>query len=474
MSERFSQPPEAVAEQERAHSLLFTFDTKLVEHFDDLSDSVAAQDFQRTTDILSNTQTLENALIRKGPNGRFLKEFVRGVDTISAEVLGKGIKDIHAADEVKRLVENGLPAETLAWLTGAYYHLQDNVHADGLAKIIAAMPDASTLARAYAINTSATVSNRLKDFQLGTKLNREALTLVRNDPDYAKEPELQWAGNKTEYGLIFARAQRNLQSDMLDRLLAISKAQAALGDVFNAPRGLTDVGDLRARLGDDDKAIDYLRQAREGMLKVEYTSGAANADATLSRWHRNWGESRRSRFYMSDFKRLAEPQREFVQNEITEIANIEAMGTEPAACLIQIGDKFLIEVTMENGQTIYRAINLEQKQAGADASLRDELMHLGDHLARMVGVKEENTFGITSKKTPIFTRNDKANNVLAHKIELKPLLNETVTPVIGSLQSEAGIDGYHLMTREEIEQGPGKPDTILQYLLNKEQARDRK
>lgn len=355
-------------------------DSALSEHVGTFEDALTYGNVDKLVKLLNVLQKLELMVLKKGEDVDYLFNIDRSVRKIAKEL---GIPELHraqVADFNRLLHEGNLDPMVLAQWANTQYHLNNNSTAYQAGSILSGNENLPLVVRANAMNLLGSLSDRAGDLPKAVQWNKEAVTLLQGEDS---DPNTDWQRMKDKHGLIIHKARQKAQPDMIEQLSAIAQRRQELGDVMQVPRTYLDMGEIAFRLGDMERALVYLTQARDGLEQLGYDSSAFHANDKLAEVRQALGEDRRAKHVWVRGVGVGERLKKILADGLEEMKEKRDNALKfPAMCLVGLGDdKFLVEQVEVGGEIRFMCVTVDQeRKASAEKIIRDKIALIIQHV----------------------------------------------------------------------------------------------
>ncbi|HSR89191.1 MAG TPA: hypothetical protein VLK22_02195 [Candidatus Udaeobacter sp.] len=262
--------------------IIFGLDADFDEHVGSLAEACNTKNLDAIKDLLGNNKFIENVVIKKGDNKKWLHLLERATNEMTLAEVGKSIGHISDITDLMKVIRSGsLPPFAAAELAGALYHLDRDDECERLAKLISGANDpiVDITSQANAFNTLGSLYMRQGAISASLDANKTGLSKLVNAKNADKN--IKWQASKLRYGTLAGRMARKVFADMPDQFFALRREREEMGDVLNLGRTDLDVARAFAALNKKDQAIHYAQRARDLMSETGYWSGANQAKELL-------------------------------------------------------------------------------------------------------------------------------------------------------------------------------------------------
>lgn len=436
----------------------------MAEHVGIMDDAIRSGDSARVYELLQDRQASEQMIIQKGDHGEYLQAFDRGMALMVQE---HGVSDTMSLtmDDVDRMMREGhLDPMMFAEWGNANYHLKDYKRSAQLGHMLAMSETMPAVVRANAMNLMGSLSGRQGNVSEARQWNRHAATLLREDG--SDDPNVIWQRLKIEHGLIVQRSKERLFSDMVDQLGDIAKSRRELGDVAHIPRTYMDMGDIAYRMGDQERALYYLKQAVEGLEEVGYDSAAVHAADKLARVRQDMGGDRRAKHVWVHGIGIAERMPNLLSEELEGMKEQRDKALKrPAVCLIGLGDEnFLVEQFGEGSEVRYMCIAVDQRRsAKAESIIREKIQAILTHVSGQ-------DVSLSKRKTGLYRRGKgelgDGRKYALYSIDLSRIAD--ISQIVDAGLDKIVKDGYTVMSWSELSKQKDLFDVQSQELIGAE------
>lgn len=349
------RPPSGERAEQPPRPLLFIPVKNIAERERELHDAIDYKESDRVLALLNQPDLLESALIKKGPQGRYLWLIDQALAVMTDAAGLPRLDKNPSPSELKRLIQDGGvdPFAIAQWCNGTYHRMQrvasgsvEQLPQIQVARRLIALP-IDPMVQANLYNCIASHYAKSGDKKTAREVNKQGLEVLHRDAQRANDPNMQWQEFKLQHGTIIDRSAEKVFPDMPGQLIQLAEQREDLGDAAHVGRTYLDVAQLYLRLGKKEEAVFYLQRAIAELEEQGYISKLVEATRLLADIHTQaMGHTpyvRRTVVHgMGKGSRL----------ERLYPTEIEALRTEseialklPALCLLQLGqrDAYVIE-----------------------------------------------------------------------------------------------------------------------------------
>lgn len=477
MSERprieYVSPQEMRVEKPR----IFDICPDIAERAGLFEESLRTKDFSSLESALSDQHLVNNMYICKGDNGKYLTLLYEGVEALVRETRGVGISSLKTAEELIDAIEQTrLPLCAWTMLNAVQFHTHQDRELKRLAGLMLELPEEvlGAFDRATVYNNMASLKNRYGEPSEGQQCNREALALLNALP--IETPELTWMKLKLRHGLLHSRMSKKVYPDMEAQWLAILQEREALGDVHHVGRTYLDIGKCARQLFDKEKAIYYLTKSMELSEQSGYVSAAVQAAQELARVRESTGEAGRAKRVWVRGVSLGDYLGDDICEELSELREGKETGLRvPAMCLIGLGpDAYVVEKIAVDEEDLYTFPVVDQEsKRGAEGEVRRSVAAILNHLLasvdRQKSMEEPIELSMKQTRVKMLCRSER-RDTFGYQVQIPP---SSSAAMLAATLDKQPIDGYIILSWQEIEQLRDKFDAGAQQLIAQESSINR-
>ncbi|NCO04837.1 MAG: hypothetical protein GW939_01660 [Candidatus Magasanikbacteria bacterium] len=425
-------------------------------------------------------QQLEQMIIQKGPEGKFLRIVMDAVDAVAKEQTGKQLVEITDPKDIQQILnagKSGLSPFALAEYCAASYHTKQDTSVFQIGRILTEFQQEQPLMAAHALNCIASSYDRQGMPLAAQQHNRDALTLLNTIPQGRQDQNTEWAKMKIRHGLLHQRSEQKPHQDMIDQYLELAEQRKVLGDTAHVGRTYLDAGRLASTLGETNQAIAYLSTAIEELENTGYTNALIQAYEAFAKLRQQNGEDRRAKQLFWKGVGVGERMKHLLQEDLERMQKEKEHALKiPATCLVElVEDTFLVEnITQDTDFPQFMGIVVDQeKTKNAEGTIRKKLENIINTIlhARNQDVATEHPISVSARSAQVFIREKGPEKTyFSYKASFRNP-QEGIEAIVRGGLDKTPKDGYAVLSWQDLLTYRDHFDERTQILIDKEQER---
>ncbi|HOX60398.1 MAG TPA: tetratricopeptide repeat protein [Candidatus Magasanikbacteria bacterium] len=350
-------------------------------------------DSNKILENFSDLRVVENMVVQKGSDGEYLGVLSRSFDKLLRASAGKEIGELNA-DDMRMLVDNGLPPLFFSELAGVYFHQKNDFGNRIAGMLVDENGFGSNVALANGLNCLASFQSRRKQHDVSRELNRHGLEIIKEE----NSPEAMWQRMKIEHGLVDARSRGVLHADMVGKFEDLLRRRVELGDNNHIGRTELEIARLCLELGDFGKALHFVERALASATSVRYANLIVDTELLEVKIRRAMGDYRGSRNYFLKADESGRDLGPVREPEIEEAGEDLEKYKASVFCAVQFPNgKYLTSIS-EDGTANPVLVELANTK-NVEGGIREGLEKLLNSLRDMSGLKGEEGVSISVRNT---------------------------------------------------------------------------